>query len=672
MPVSVINSNLTTSNSTTSTPNKPPLAFSATDFQKWNQTTSVVYLPAKLIGKDKIPKVRGELVKSIGEKKVAAVQALSPTKYRVQFSSSSYRHERDVNGIDFRGVTLTPHPAYEEVKSVFVDRAPPQMPDSYLFDLLAPYGRVLGVEHLKVKGFQNVKSGTRRVSMVIAKSIPSVLRISNIQLSFRYRGQPPFCFVCQEVGHTGRDCPKSRKAQRNTLNADLSPEDLRHKLNHVKEGDLRVKLHKSQNVNQAVPAGTAATSPPSLKLADTSNVNSSLTTLLSSSNSNNNNNTHPSGNNNNNNNVNNDQPERTIPETTTSSSSSPSSPTLTDNISKLKKVFNIDMDRKATSAAAVQSTASMPKSASSSCSAQSSQDLRATISTLKKVFGQHSEIDRTAESEAGPSFESLARETQSAAAQSTASVCKGASNRGFLVKLNGQVLTAKSKQAVPQAESFGFSLKPARSSFSSSAATTSAWSNSYKQAIGIRLSGCKGRDTSESDDDSDYDLPLAKRFRKSLERKSTPSSVSKMEEDSVEECLHGTSVVDPIVPEQLSAADVSPTAATTTTPTQEAPAATQQPNQAAMSSPARVDDDNVSVKTASTPASLLGTIDFSSPASSDELFALLTAAAPVLADSTDSASRLASVPPGAELLSDPAGQDRVRELMLELPTLDLE
>ena len=143
--------------------------------------------------------------------------------------------------LHFRGATLTPHPAYEEVKSVFVDRAPLQMSDSYLFDLLAPYGHVLGVEHLKVKGFQNVKSGTRRVSMVINQSIPAVMRISNIQLSFHYRGQPPFCFVCQEVGHAGRDWPKSQKAHRNTLNnADLSPEDLRHKLNNVKEGDLRV------------------------------------------------------------------------------------------------------------------------------------------------------------------------------------------------------------------------------------------------------------------------------------------------------------------------------------------------------------------------------------------------------------------------------------------------
>ena len=273
MPVNVINSknNSNPTASTSSTPNKTPLTFSAADFQRWNQTTSVIHIPAKLAGKDKILKVRGDIVKAIGEKKVAAVQALSPTKYRIQFTSSSYRHERDVNGIHFRGVTLTPHPAYEEVKSVFVDRAPLQMPDQHLYELLAPYGRALSIEHLKVKGFQNVKSGTRRVSMVITKSIPAVMKISNIQLSFRYRGQPPFCFVCQEVGHAGKDCPKSRQARRNTLNnADLSPDDLRHKLNNVKEGDLRVKLN-SKKVGQVPadgPAATSSSSPPSLTTAD--------------------------------------------------------------------------------------------------------------------------------------------------------------------------------------------------------------------------------------------------------------------------------------------------------------------------------------------------------------------------------------------------------------------
>ena len=85
MPVTVVNSNPTTS---TPSSQNPPLAFSAAGFQKWNQTTSMIHLPAKLVGKDKIPKLRGEIVTALGEKKVAAVQALSPIKYRIEFRSS--------------------------------------------------------------------------------------------------------------------------------------------------------------------------------------------------------------------------------------------------------------------------------------------------------------------------------------------------------------------------------------------------------------------------------------------------------------------------------------------------------------------------------------------------------------------------------------------------------
>ena len=643
MPVSLITNNSNPTASTSSTPNnnnKTPLTFSAADFQRWNQTTSVIHIPAKLVGKDKIPKVRGDIVKAIGEKKVAAVQALSATKYRIAFTSSSYRHERDVNGIHFRGVTLTPHPAYEEVKSVFVDRAPLQMPDQYLYDLLAPYGRVLSIEHLKVKGFQNVKSGTRRVSMVINKSIPAVIKISNIQLSFRYRGQPPFCFVCQEVGHAGKDCPKSRQSRRNIINnADLSPEDLRHKLNNVKEGDLRVKLH-SKKVGQVPKSGPAATSsscPPSLTTADSPKPTSHPGTSSS-----------PTG-----------ETTKHVPKGDQPIDSKPSSSSsLTAVISELKKVFRIPaaMDGKATSVAASsavaeKSTASIRKSASSSSSTSTpSEVLSATLSTLKTAVQQPSEMDSIAESGAVASFESLARKTQSAAAQSTASIsATEAVDRGFSVKLPGKVVTA---------QSFGFSSKQFKFSLSPSA-------NPAK------------RDISESDED--YDLPLLKRFCKRKGAQLVTSSPAAMEEDSVDECLHGTSVVDPLVPEETSdRANLAPDPVTEAVVPQDAPDMTHlqeaitDPLPAAVSSPERAEHEPP--EDASTPASFLssGPIDALSLESSPDLFTLLTAAAPVLADSTESASRSASVPPDVELFSDPAGQDRVRELMLELPILDLE
>ena len=96
------------------------------------------------------------------------------------------------------------------------------------------------------------------------------------------------------------------------------------------------------------------------------------------------------------------------------------------------------------------------------------------------------------------------------------------------------------------------------------------------------------------------------------------------------------------------------------------------PLPAAVSSPERAEHEPP--KDASTPPSCLssGPIDVPLLESSPDLFTLLTAAAPIIADSTESASRLASVSPDVKLFSNPAGQDRIRELLLELPILDLE
>ena len=137
-----------------------PPSFTKEDFALWNQTTSVFHLPKRLVGKSKVPQLRAELVKTIGEKRVSAVQALPDFNFRVCFSSPSVRCAFDINGLNFRGLTITHFPAYEEVKAVFVLRSfcsPLQMPDQFLFDALAPYGRVILVKHLTICGFQAVK-----------------------------------------------------------------------------------------------------------------------------------------------------------------------------------------------------------------------------------------------------------------------------------------------------------------------------------------------------------------------------------------------------------------------------------------------------------------------------------------------------------------------------------
>ena len=225
------------------------VTFSAADFQRWNQTTSVVTIPSRPIKSSKIVQLRKEIITAIGERKVAAVQALSPYKFRVKFRRSSDRHAADINGIAFRGIHLQPLPDYEEVKSVFVDRAPLQMTDNILFETLAPYGRVISVQHLKVKGFESVRSSTRRVLMVLTKAIPANINIGGFLVSFRYRGQPPTCFVCQEVGHTGKDCPKSRRAQKA---AKQQQQDGKKHQNKQGQDDLTIKVKGSERTVSAL------------------------------------------------------------------------------------------------------------------------------------------------------------------------------------------------------------------------------------------------------------------------------------------------------------------------------------------------------------------------------------------------------------------------------------
>ena len=225
--------------------------FTAADFQRWNQTTSVVHTPSGLIKNSKIPQLRKELINAVGERKVSAVQALSPIKYHLQFKRSSDRHAAEINGIAFRGVQLTLLPAYEEVKSVFVEKAPLQMQDNYLYEALAPYGRVIGVQHLTIKEFPSVRSGTRRVSMVVTKAIPRIINIGGFPVVFNYRGQPTQCYVCQEVGHASKDCPRSR--QRRKLDQQKQQQNLP---KTTGKDTAHIKNNKSKNkaINNNKPA----------------------------------------------------------------------------------------------------------------------------------------------------------------------------------------------------------------------------------------------------------------------------------------------------------------------------------------------------------------------------------------------------------------------------------
>ena len=233
--------------------------FTAADFQRWNQTTSVVHIPSRLVRNSKIPQLRKELINAVGERRVSAVQALSPIKYNIQFKKSSDRHAAEINGIAFRGVQLTLLPAYEEVKSVFVEKAPLQMQDNYLYEALAPYGRVIGVQHLAIKGFPSVRSGTRRVSMVVTKAIPRIINIGGFPVVFNYRGQPTQCYVCQAVGHASKDCPKSRQGRKQ------QPQQQQQNLPKA-TGKNNAQINSNKSTNKAINNNKPALGHDDLKI----------------------------------------------------------------------------------------------------------------------------------------------------------------------------------------------------------------------------------------------------------------------------------------------------------------------------------------------------------------------------------------------------------------------
>ena len=194
--------------------------FTGEDFAKWNQTSSCFRLPKRLVGKDAVKDVRVDLIKAIGAERVSAVQALPDHQYRIQFTSPSYKMGYDLNGLNFRGVNITPTPAYEQLTNVFVDMpndyiSPLHMPNDYISSSLSAYGRVVSVRDLCVKGYKDIRTGTRMVITSLIRPIPVVVKIANFPCSVRYKGQPPYCLSCNTFGHFARRCQqgKTKKTQ---------------------------------------------------------------------------------------------------------------------------------------------------------------------------------------------------------------------------------------------------------------------------------------------------------------------------------------------------------------------------------------------------------------------------------------------------------------------------
>ena len=488
----------------------------------------------------------------MGSARLQLCKPCLPTKYRIEFRYSSDRHAADVNGISFRGIHLQPLPAYEEVKSIFVDRAPLQMQENILFETLAPYGRVISIQHLKVKGFESVRSGTRRVSMVLAKAIPANINIGGFLVSFRYRGQPPTCFVCQEVGHTGKDCPKSRRAQKAAQqqqqqggkNKKQGQEDLTIKI-QGSERTVSALTKKQQQVDlrEKINASRAAKLAPSKAAASGS---TSQGNIIKG---------------------------KEVDASSMDTCSPPSPPKVNREAGKAKGQSSKGAGVKVVSKDPQGGTAPSVPGEAGLRAVQSLENNNNKISTsppaqhlaaIRQVFGMSSPSDdlepgEIRDSEPEADFKSLAKQAQSIATVATLATATPAS---FQYKGSARPSSSRSTRAksvlvsaledvasgvaAPSVEQFSFKLTTVSTTSTVTASASSVqseWTRAYRGAVSPlprppRRPGKSKIDPPQEDDD----IPLLQR---SQERKRRRLS-STQPVEAVDECLSGSSVFDPL------------------------------------------------------------------------------------------------------------------------------
>ena len=184
-----------------------PTVFSEADYAEWNDTTSVVTIPQRIVGQDKSAVLRDAIIIAIGANNLKGCQVLPRYQVRVQFKTGRLRRTFDMRGLSFRGVHLTPEPAYVSRQQIFVEGAPFQFPNVLFSEALAGYGKVSQVKHLPVKGHPHIQSGTRMVTMSVSKDIPVFVTIAGFRCKVWYRGQPITCFGCGKTGHVISACP---------------------------------------------------------------------------------------------------------------------------------------------------------------------------------------------------------------------------------------------------------------------------------------------------------------------------------------------------------------------------------------------------------------------------------------------------------------------------------
>ena len=102
-----------------------------------------------------------------------------------------------------------------EVTHVHVYGCPAKLNDCHVKTGLSAFGEVVGNVRRDTISFEGVKiqTGVRIVALIKNGAVPCKVKFCRAVLRVWHRGQEQSCFVCKDVGHKAKDCPKRSKVK---------------------------------------------------------------------------------------------------------------------------------------------------------------------------------------------------------------------------------------------------------------------------------------------------------------------------------------------------------------------------------------------------------------------------------------------------------------------------
>ena len=176
-------------------------------YHQWDLHSFILRVPERAAVSSTGSAILSELIASIGPAKIKAAQQKSKRCFLFQLVDKKTATSIRLSGVAFRSILLTPEVAFAKATNVFVSRVPPEVTDDHFVTALSPHGKVLSCKRLYLKDHPTILSGTRLVRVVLTKPVPFFFKVGDQLATVTYRGQPPTCYKCREIGHKHADCP---------------------------------------------------------------------------------------------------------------------------------------------------------------------------------------------------------------------------------------------------------------------------------------------------------------------------------------------------------------------------------------------------------------------------------------------------------------------------------